>query len=199
MYFRLFPPLFESSNTDELIDIDNLYKHRIDINHIEYPFIIKKEQIFYIDQDLTVEGEIVNNGHLIIKDKGIVLNGGLIKNNGKITFISPIKKISYFKKFIAIKETSNHSNDTGFFIDEDILNISNLKIIVSGPENSSISWIANFNIELGKRFETPCYFSNDGGITAKKILEKGDQLYWNSKFTGFEISENWILKILYEF
>jgi hypothetical protein len=44
------------------------------------------------------------------------------------------------------------------------------------------------------------YFSADGGITSKNISElaAGDELYWNSDITGFEIGEGDTIDLVYE-
>jgi len=44
-----------------------------------------------------------------------------------------------------------------------------------------------------------CYFSNDGGTTAKTIanIEAGDELYWNGDIAGFDLTADDVIDIIY--
>ena len=44
-----------------------------------------------------------------------------------------------------------------------------------------------------------CYFSNDGGVTAKTNanIEAGDELYWNGDIAGYELSTSDTIDIVY--
>jgi hypothetical protein len=195
MNFNLFPALNSTLKKDNEILNLNLNKHRVNIDEITNLYIIKKRDIFYTDKELLISGSLINNGHLIIKNNGIKIMGdGSLKNNGDLTFISD-KKITFFKSFFVEKTTTGDYQETGFFIDECINYTNGLKILVTGPDKSSLNWEAQFDFTLGKKFETPCYFSNDGGLTAKDKIERGDQLYWNSSFAGFDLYRTWNIKI----
>jgi len=196
MSFSLSPPLNGFSKKDSVLSLD-LEKYYVDINEIHDLYVIKKDDIFYTDKELFIYGSLINNGHLIIKNKGITIMGnGLLKNNGNLTLVSD-KKIIFFKSFFVKTNTSGDYQETGFFIDEDINDVDDLTIIVNGPQSSFLKWEAKFDFKLGQKFETPCYFSNDGGLTAKIKIEKGDQLYWNSTFSGFDLYQTWNLKLLF--
>lgn len=46
----------------------------------------------------------------------------------------------------------------------------------------------------------PVYFSNDGGLTARAIIdiEAGDELYWNGTIAGFDLTSDDLIDIVYE-
>jgi hypothetical protein len=60
--------------------------------------------------------------------------------------------------------------------------------------------------EVGNAVKTtPCYFSNDGGVTARSFssthangqIQAGDKLYWNGTIAGFELVGNWRISLNY--
>jgi hypothetical protein len=178
-------------------DLSDLEKYYVDISEIDNLFIINKDDILYTDNELLISGLLINNGHLIIKNSSIMIIGnGVLKNNGKLTFTTD-KKISVLRYFSVKKNIVGDYQETGFFIDQDIDSVESISVVVNGPKDSFLDWEAKFDFKLGKKFETPCYFSNDNGFTAKNKIEKGDQLFWNSTFSGFDVYQTWNIKILF--
>jgi hypothetical protein len=86
--------------------------------------------------------------------------------------------------------TSIDGNPTGVFITYTPFSDSNVQILVNG-----------ISINLGHGFKNkPCYFSADGGVTARLIadIEAGDQLYWNGSIAGYELDTTDDIDISYQ-
>jgi len=63
--------------------------------------------------------------------------------------------------------------------------------------NSLMCKVANGN---GERTTSECYFSDDGGVSAKAFgaLAAGDLLYWNGSVAGFQLTVADRIDFLYE-
>lgn len=57
----------------------------------------------------------------------------------------------------------------------------NVKVEVNG---------VNASVGDGTKLGVECYFSGDGGTTARTIsdIQSGDQLYWNGSVAGYQLS-----------
>lgn len=65
--------------------------------------------------------------------------------------------------------------------------------VVSTPDSDSYVevLVGGIMVEVGDAVKTKdCYFSNDGGTTAKAIedIASGDTLHWNGSVAGYELS-----------
>jgi len=140
-----------------------------------------------LNNNLILDSDFINNGNLVIKGS-IVFNGGKLINRGSIYLIQ--------KDFIEYTLPFDISGDyqyTGLEIQKDI---SELKLIVAGPINSSVNWKNEFKFQPDKN--SSFYFSNDGGLTQKSKIEAGDRLYWNESYSKLKLYKSWriILKTL---
>jgi hypothetical protein len=86
--------------------------------------------------------------------------------------------------------TSGNASPTGITINYTPYGDSAVDIIVNG-----------LGVQEGNGVLTAdCYFSNDGGVTAKTIanIEAGDELYWNGGYAGYELTGDDTIDIVYE-
>lgn len=58
---------------------------------------------------------------------------------------------------------------------------SNVKVEING---------VNASVGDGSKLGVDCYFSGDGGSTARTIsaIQAGDQLYWNGSIAGYQLA-----------
>jgi hypothetical protein len=85
--------------------------------------------------------------------------------------------------------TSSDGDTTGLTISNTPHNDSHVRIMVNGIEVSL----------AGNKLLT-CYFSADGGTTARAIsnIVSGDTLYWNGSIAGYQLDANDKINIIYE-
>ena len=86
--------------------------------------------------------------------------------------------------------TSVDGDPTGVFITYTPFSDSNVQILVNG-----------ISTNLGDGFKNqPCYFSADGGVTARPIadIEAGDQLYWNGSIAKYELDGSDEVDVIYD-
>lgn len=86
--------------------------------------------------------------------------------------------------------TTADGDDTGVVITYTPFSDSNVQILVNG-----------LNVNLGDGVKTqPCYFSVDGGTTARAIadVEGGDSLYWNGSIAGYELDGTDEIDVIYD-
>ena len=87
-------------------------------------------------------------------------------------------------------ETSADGDSTGIAITYTPFSDSVVTVKVNGIE-----------VNLGDGVKTEsCYFSNDGGDTAKAIadIEAGDILYWNGSIAGYQLDATDYIDISYQ-
>ena len=68
-------------------------------------------------------------------------------------------------------------------------------ILATPPANSWVLVLVNgveYKVGNGTKFGVSCYFSGDGGITARATggIIGGDFLYWNGSVVGFQLDTN---------
>lgn len=163
---------------------------------VEDRIIGEKENILIAD-NIVIKGDFINNGNLIFQS-GFILDGGRFQNNGSVTFLPIPSNENKFERIIKITLDKNISEDfefTEFFTEYDIK--TSFFIRVEGPENSSIAWSKEYEVELGKKIESPFYFSSDNGLTANSVVKKGDGLYCNPSFLKTNLYEGWRLILRY--
>lgn len=134
-----------------------------------------------LNNNLILESDFINNGNLFIRGS-IIFNGGRLINRGEI-FLIQKKTIEYIIPF----DLSGNSQATGLVVDYDIKDLS---ITVTNNSSSRGKYTTN----IGFTKESTFYFSNDGGLTSKKNIESGDELYWNESYSKIKIFKG--LKII---
>lgn len=172
----------------DILDIEKFKVLKVTI--IEDRIIDEDENILITD-DVIIKGDFINNGNLIFQS-GFTIEGGSFLNNGNISFIPKLLNENKFEKIVKITLDKNIFKDfefTGFSAEHDIE--SSFFVRVVGPENSSIMWSKEYEIELGRKIESPFYFSSDNGLTANNIIKKGDGLYCNPSFLKTNLYEGW--------
>lgn len=85
--------------------------------------------------------------------------------------------------------TSSDGDTTGLTISNTPHNDSHVRVMVNGIE-----------VGLGGNKLLTCYFSADGGTTARAIADitSGDTLYWNGSVAGYQLDANDKINIIYE-
>jgi co-chaperonin GroES (HSP10) len=86
--------------------------------------------------------------------------------------------------------TSSNGDATGVFITHTPFGDGLVQITVNG-----------LGVNLGDGVTTSsCYFSADGGITARNIadIEGGDQLYWNGSIAGYQLDGGDLVDVIYD-
>jgi len=86
--------------------------------------------------------------------------------------------------------TTADGDDSGVVITHTPFSDSNVQILVNG---------VNVNLGDGAK-DQPCYFSVDGGTTARAIadIEGGDSLYWNGSIAGYELDGTDEIDVIYD-
>ncbi len=119
-----------------------------------------------------------NSGYFDWKDPSSL--GGLISYSDK----------SYIMGF----NTSGNGSPTGLTISQTPKENSYTGLFVNGQE---------FQVGYGTTNSVPCYFSNDGGTTARTStspnnVQIGDELYWNGTIVGTDLYTTWRLSLFYQ-
>jgi len=86
--------------------------------------------------------------------------------------------------------TSGNGSATGLTISSDPFGDSYVAVFVNGLMTTVGDGVKTLN----------CYFSADGGITAKSVsaLASGDQLYWNGTVAGFDLDTSDVIDFDYD-
>ena len=98
------------------------------------------------------------------------------------------------KNYIMTFDTSGDNADTTLQITNTPVDGSHVYITVNG---------LYFDVGDGTSTSVSCYFSGDGGVTAKGFLSPnqitaGDTLYWNGDFVGTDLYSTWVISMYYE-
>jgi len=248
---------------------DGVFNIKYYIEPTDY-IVIPPYYQYWVYGDLTLDGDLVNYGQVIIANGCLVVNGGTFSNYGQLAFVS-------FDAGTGSTATSYYDTDTidissentifgpsvSAIVKHDSLTASHLNTGTSGgatagyilsvDNNGVFNWrqesssnggllsysdksykltfntsgngaatgltISNTPIEYsyvgvfinGQEFEVgvgatsniPCYFSNDGGTTARtgtppNNIQIGDELYWNGTFTGTDLYTTWRISLFYQ-
>lgn len=109
------------------------------------------------------------------KIKLYVYKGNLLSD-----VVSSSIKLSYNNKYMSVPYDINGDNiNTTLFISDEPKKGSNINVFING-----------ININVGNGIKTrDCYFSSDGGATAKNFsnLQIGDLLYYNKTISGYKL------------
>lgn len=111
----------------------------------------------------STSGELVSN----VDNNTIGVSNGELKVLGNSVY-----------QYITASTTTGNYQSTGITIGHTPLNHSSVKVFINGQI-----------ILLGDK-TADCYFSNDGGVTAKSYSEitSGDELYFNGQIVGWDLS-----------
>lgn len=146
---------------------------------------------------------IVKNDSLTASHLNTGSNGGAtagyvlsVDNNGLFSWKqqSSGSVLSYSdKSYIMTTNTSGNGSPTGLTISNTPLENSYVGVFVNGQE---------FQVGFGTTTSVPCYFSNDGGTTARtstspNYVQVGDELYWNGNFVGTDLYNTWRISLFY--
>jgi hypothetical protein len=224
---------------------------------------------YWVYGDLTIAGELINYGQVVIAEGGMILTGtGVFSNHGSLTLISIGEEINFQNsdtiEFSVVKDpitgstvsasvsysslTASHLNTgtnggatAGYLLSSDAAGnfkwVNNtsfgtvggiptvddknymMSFDTSGDNASTGLFITNtpidgshvfitvngqyFNVGDGISTSSSCYFSNDGGITAKEFaspnqITAGDELYWNGIVVGTDLYTSWSISIYYK-
>lgn len=157
--------------------------------------IITKDSIFF-SSGANIKGNLINRGIFVIVGGEIILNGGKFRNEGSIFIVKENAKPLYYTEGEITEDINDNYVGTGIKMKRDAED-RDVVVSVSGPEESAVDWQRNYVVERGKKEDIPCYFSSDGGKTAKEKIEKGDELIWNSFFSNTSLNKNWKIIILF--
>ena len=98
------------------------------------------------------------------------------------------------KNYIMSFDTSGDNADTTLQITNTPVDGNHVYITVNG---------LYFDVGDGVTNSVSCYFSDDGGVTAKGFstpnqISAGDTLYWNGNFVGTDLYSTWVISIYYD-
>jgi hypothetical protein len=95
------------------------------------------------------------------------------------------------KSFVMTYNTSGNGQFSGLTISATPLSGCYVGVFVNGQE---------FEVGYGVTNSKPCYFSNDGGTTARtNNITIGDGLYWNGSLVGTDLYTTWRISLFYLF
>jgi hypothetical protein len=132
---------------------------------------------------------IVKDGSLTASKLDTGSNGGAtagyllsVDGDGNFSWIIPsslVENSTDDKNFIVTYTTVGNGYPTGLAINSTPL--GHVGVYINGVET---------DLGYGSTVSSSCYFSNDGGTTAKNIgnILSGDILYWNTTVAGFALS-----------
>jgi hypothetical protein len=97
------------------------------------------------------------------------------------------------KSFILTSDAIGDGQPSGVTISHTPLIDCYVGVFINGQE---------FEVGYGSTSSSSCYFSNDGGVTAKTInspnnIEIGDELYWNESVAGVGLYNTWRVSLHY--
>ena len=107
---------------------------------------------------------------------------------------SSVQKITkYDKNFIMSFDTIGEGQFSGLTISGTPVNGCYVAVFVNGQE---------FEVGDGVTSSVTCYFSNDGGVTARNFdspgqVQVGDGLYWNGIYAGTDLYTGWRISLYY--
>lgn len=98
------------------------------------------------------------------------------------------------KSYTMVFNTSGNGQSTGLTISNTPVDGSYVGVFINGQE---------FEVGYGSTNSAPCYFSNDGGTTARGTIspnnvQSGDTLYWNGTVAGTDLYSTWRISLFYQ-
>ena len=155
---------------------------------------------------VTVSANILPNSitvSLLSTTAGSATAGYVLSNDGvgNFTWINPsvstysstqiISRLD--KNYIMSYNTSGDGQFTGLTISATPVEGCYVAVFVNGQE---------FDVGDGATTSVSCYFSNDGGVTARNFtspnkVQIGDGLYWNNLYSGTDLYTSWRISLYY--
>ena len=132
---------------------------------------------------------ILKDGSLTASKLNTGSNGGAtagyllsVDNNGDFLWVdsnSTVQSSYDDKNYIITQNSVNNGYYTGLTISDSP--VGYVTVFVNGVET---------DVSYGSTVSSSCYFSGDGGITAKNLnsIISGDSLYWNGSVAGFQLT-----------
>lgn len=144
---------------------------------------------YYSNVKLNSLRQTPRKSAMAIDSDGYVVKGSVFDSR-------KLPNLSLFDKGLTANNTSGDGQRaTNSTLTEEPLDSSYIDVKVNG-----VSYTVGDAVKT-----TSCYFSNDGGATAKSFtsshpngkISQGDSLYWNGSIAGFELVSNWEISIHY--
>lgn len=186
------------SDTDVKIRI---YNYKGELKYVIEPNL----SFFYTKNNLVI---------IKLEDKNEIL----LDFSSKLEAVKAIEKINGVKLFFTNKQNTNQETNQVLKYSKSNLNMI-ANITTSNGSPALTTGITLYSIQDEPKIDTfievfingvkmivggktspyDCYFSNDGGITAKQLgsERKGDYLYWNGTVAGFELDHSDKIDFIY--
>jgi hypothetical protein len=107
--------------------------------------------------------------------------------DNSISNIDVILLSSSDKNYVMTYDTNGDNQFTGLTISQTPVSGSYVAVFINGQE---------FQVGVTNN-NAPCYFSDDGGLTAKINIVAGDGLYWNGNIAGTDLYIGWRISLFY--
>ena len=129
-------------------------------------------------------------GYILSVDNSGVFSWRDLPTGGGTSGVLSYSDKSYTMPF----NTSGDGQSTGLTITNTPVEGSYVGMFVNGQE---------FEVGYGSTTSAPCYFSNDGGTTARGTtspnnVQSGDTLYWNGSVAGTDLYSTWRISLFYQ-
>jgi hypothetical protein len=112
-------------------------------------------------------------------------------NNAQwVSAYATVREIEIDKDFACLNTTGDNQLAMSTGISQTPANGSYVKVEVNG-----VGVVVGDNVTTN----CECYFSNDGGITARKLIEiqADDLLYWNGTIAGYDLEDTFSISLYY--
>ena len=125
-------------------------------------------------------------GYILSVDSSGVFSWRDLQSSGVLSYSD--------KSYIMPFDTLGDGQSTGLSITNTPVDGSYVGMFVNGQE---------FEVGYGSTTSTACYFSNDGGTTARDVnspnnVQSGDILYWNESVAGTDLYSTWRISLFYQ-
>ena len=138
---------------------------------------------------LTGAGSFVNSGGIVSSSAGSPALLVMVEDEEGSGGVSSEGVSTNDDYNLSPSVTSSDGDTTGLTISNTPHNDSHVRVMVNGIE-----------VGLAGDKTLTCYFSADGGTTARAIADiaSGDTLYWNGSVAGYQLDANDKINIIYE-
>lgn len=193
MEYKLFPFIEGTKDKEYYFNINyDEYSYDLDLIDSNSSFYIPKGNLVIFNKKITLEGKLINDGHLILRDE-FSINGGYFLNRGNVSIIiDDFNNIRYGIEHVLDRDLLEDDEFTGFIIDREI-KPEDISVLISFPKESMTKWEKKFNNDEKINF----YFSENFSKKIATKINPGMGLYWNSKTSGLKIYKDWIIKIIF--
>jgi len=135
----------------------------------------------------TATGTTFSNDSVAVVVDGTTIQ---INSSGQLTVVSGVSQPVY-DRYLGSTTTADGQLATTSALSATPNDYSRVQVFVNGQQQ---------RLGNGTKVGVDCYFSSDGGTTAKNLsaLVLGDNLYWNGSVAFFQISTSDVVEIVYE-